>query len=407
MQTCFLLFAVLGMANAAFMSRNVMSDAKAPDFVSLDECSAAYATAAAKLCELGVKEYCLEQPVTTTTVAPEPEAAPIGKEDIGGVKEREAEEEYLPPSEDGSASRSGWDHKQHGEDWDTGSCKASNQSPVDIQSNVDLQGQTKSLLWFDYYPPHNVKAAPLINNGHTLEFVNPTTTDMGDVKLGKGTYKLKKYEIHAPAEHTIDGHSYPLELQTYHEYQGKVLAVSFIFKDGGDKKNPFLQGLLDAAKGGLPIWKKQTKNTELSPEVVAAFDLDSVVPKSDIHPGGELTFYNYDGSMTSPPCTTGVDWWVIQHPITASKAQLDAIRAAITGSESTPFGNNRKTQALGARHVLVGHTGLQHHTYNTKAAYNKRADLNKTSRGYSSQDMPWGPHWEKGDAAAPAPAPAL
>ena len=46
------------------------------------------------------------------------------------------------------------------------------------------------------------------------------------------------------------------------------------------------------------------------------FDLMKVLPKDLEH------FYAYGGSLTTPPCTEGVQWIVLKEPIELSKAQI-------------------------------------------------------------------------------------
>merc|ERR1719201_2458520 len=89
-----------------------------------------------------------------------------------------------------------------------------------------------------------------------------------------------------------------------------------------------------------------------------AFDLEGVIPRGDV--SREAPFYNYQGSLTQPPCTTGVDWWLLSKPITASCDEIRFIRKAIFMSESTAHGNAREAQPLGGRKIFVGLTGFQH-----------------------------------------------
>ncbi len=55
--------------------------------------------------------------------------------------------------------------------------------------------------------------------------------------------------------------------------------------------------------------------------------------------------YRYDGSLTTPPCSEGVKWIVMQSPIQLSAAQIKKFTSLITA-------NNRPVQPL-HHHVTV------------------------------------------------------
>jgi carbonic anhydrase len=67
-----------------------------------------------------------------------------------------------------------------------------------------------------------------------------------------------------------------------------------------------------------------------------------------IEPAGLLPkkrgYYEFDGSLTTPPCTEGVRWIVLKQPVTLSKAQLEAFRRLYPK-------NARPTQPLHGRVV--------------------------------------------------------
>merc|ERR1719253_2361858 len=94
----------------------------------------------------------------------------------------EAKMAYKPPvSTTGEPDQQkGWDYAEKGNNWpslyDAGDCGAGSQSPIDITKFVDIAGQTKSLLWFDYYSDPSLSAdsvAALTNAGHGPFFNNP------------------------------------------------------------------------------------------------------------------------------------------------------------------------------------------------------------------------------------------
>jgi carbonic anhydrase len=55
-------------------------------------------------------------------------------------------------------------------------------------------------------------------------------------------------------------------------------------------------------------------------------------------------YYTYRGSLTTPPCTEGVTWFILKTPIEASNDQINAFAALFPH-------NARPIQPLGARMV--------------------------------------------------------
>jgi len=57
-------------------------------------------------------------------------------------------------------------------------------------------------------------------------------------------------------------------------------------------------------------------------------------------------YYRYDGSLTTPPCSEGVRWFVLKHHAKASADQLAMVQ------EVLGHPNNRPVQPVGARVIL-------------------------------------------------------
>jgi carbonic anhydrase len=330
-------------------------------------------------------------PAATNAPTPAPTMPPLKKKEVGAPEKKDAKPAYHPPtSETGEPSEEkGWDYGDHGDDWASthngAGCSGAGQSPIDIIKYVDIGGQTKSVLWFDYYADvDGSTVAAFENDGHSLHF-EEKGINIGDVKIGKTEYKAFTYEFHAPAEHTIDGQVFPLELQILHKSpEGKVLGVSVLFKYGASNK---YLAAVKAAIPEMPMWNVEhgMGKVTVKGDHPDFFNLEEILPSSDVHPGGDMTFYNYEGSLTSPPCTGGVDWWVTSTPVDGARDEIKHVRDAILGTESMKHGNNRNAQDLGSRKVLVGHTGFKDHL----KQHGHSADEPPASRGYNSQDAPW------------------
>jgi len=64
-------------------------------------------------------------------------------------------------------------------------------------------------------------------------------------------------------------------------------------------------------------------------------ELGSQLPESAL-------VFSYIGSLTTPPCTENVEWFVLQTPATASRAQIEAFSSRLGH-------NNRPVQPLNGR----------------------------------------------------------
>ncbi len=192
-----------------------------------------------------------------------------------------------------------------------------NQSPVDLGATT---AAALAPLELDY----RVGGQAVRHNGHTLRIDMPT----GDMlRLDGRAFTLQQVHFHAPSEHQLDGHSYPLEAHLVHvDPRGELAVVGVLFEPGAP--NPALTVLgehLPASAG-------------ISQSLPAPFPLMALLP-------GALDYYRYSGSLTTPPCSEGVRWIELRTPVTASPAQLAAMQQALGR-------NNRPLQPLLARLVL-------------------------------------------------------
>jgi carbonic anhydrase len=73
----------------------------------------------------------------------------------------------------------------------------------------------------------------------------------------------------------------------------------------------------------------------------------SIQPNS-LLPKNSKQFYTYAGSLTTPPCSEGVIWYILSKPLGISKDQLIQLKALNQSNESYP-NNNRLLQNLNSR----------------------------------------------------------
>jgi len=192
------------------------------------------------------------------------------------------------------------------------------QSPIDIGHATK---QNLPALQFSY----SSLPLKLADDGHT---VRVRLAQGGHLQIGPQRYSLQQFHFHTPGGDRIAGENFPMVAHLLHKSSsGQLLAVAVLFRTG--EENPLLKTLL--------------------PLIPAHADGDHLVPgvrvnAADLLPA-QRGYYRYSGSLTSQPCTEGVDWIVLKQPLQLSEAQLAQYRARFAD-------NARAVQPLHSRVVL-------------------------------------------------------
>jgi carbonic anhydrase len=143
-------------------------------------------------------------------------------------------------------------------------------------------------------------------------------------------YALVQFHFHAPSEHTVDGDHFPMEVHFVHAAEDGALAVVGVLAEEGTENQGF-----------APLWPQLMKGPGMRSivEVPAEFAQLAFL--------GEATgAFHYMGSLTTPPCTEGVSWYIRRTPTQFSAEQI----AAFTKMYDN---NNRPVQPLNSRVVYL------------------------------------------------------
>jgi carbonic anhydrase len=209
------------------------------------------------------------------------------------------------------------------------------------QSPVDLVGAVAAdlpELEFSYPPtPFVVK-----NTGHTVEATMPEASNL-TLTIGKDVYRLARFQFHAPSEHRLDGRSYPAEIQLVHESEQGELAVVGVFVEPSALPSPLIDEVIESAPGDAG------EEFEIA-DALSPLDLllDFDPPRGVID-----RYYTYPGSLTTPGCTEGVRWIVLQdiHVVDPGTVQvLHSLIGDFPGYDGYA-NNNRPTQPLNGRKI--------------------------------------------------------
>lgn len=111
------------------------------------------------------------------------------------------------------------------------------------------------------------------------------------------------FNFHHPAEHVHEGKRYDLEMHLHHVYadsngrKGAIMAVWFDREAGGSHFNPFITQVMQKESTDMPLG-----------EFLGGLDMSK--------------YYNYNGSLTEPPCTEGIKWTIIEQVQPISDEQV-------------------------------------------------------------------------------------
>jgi carbonic anhydrase len=147
----------------------------------------------------------------------------------------------------------------------------------------------------------------LLNNGHQIQVQFPATTG-NTLMAGGQTFTLTQFHIHEPSETTVQGRHYALEGHfVTASPTGGEMVLGIFFKLGAH--NPALDPILAAASNATTSGSTAT--------ISAPINLSGLLPK-------DRRGWYYEGSLTTPPLSQPVNWFVFQTPVTLDVAQLAA-----------------------------------------------------------------------------------
>jgi carbonic anhydrase len=178
---------------------------------------------------------------------------------------------------------------------DYAQCKTgTHQSPIDIPKAkpADLPAIESSYARSPFR---------IVNNGHSVQI----NLDPGSfVTVAGKRYDLLQFHFHHPSEERVAGKIYPMVAHLVHkDANGKLAVVAVLLKSG--RQNPFFEAL----------WKDMPNDVATEHAWDGSdVDLRQLLPR-------ERGYYTFAGSLTTPPCSEDVTWFVLKQAVEMSKAE--------------------------------------------------------------------------------------
>jgi carbonic anhydrase len=175
-------------------------------------------------------------------------------------------------------------------------CSAgSQQSPLDITGAVMASLPPVRTAWAK-------RTDTIVNNGHTIQ-VN--VAEGSNLTVGDARYSLVQFHFHRPSEHLIGGKNFPMEAHFVHRNAAGGLGVIGVMMALGRANKAFAKIVATMpAQEGPPV------------KADPAIDPNGLLP-------ARRSYYRYEGSLTTPPCSETVAWMLLKTPIEVAQADID------------------------------------------------------------------------------------
>jgi carbonic anhydrase len=165
----------------------------------------------------------------------------------------------------------------------------------------------------------------IVDNGHTV-MINYAPGSF--IRVGDKRYELKQFHFHRPSEEKIDGQAFEMTAHLVHaDADGNLAVVAILLNKGDDN------ALIHELWNDLPKEKGQEDVLD-----TVQIDLSQLLP---VNRG----YYTFPGSLTTPPCTENVTWYVLKQPVMITTAEI-ARFSALYRDDARP------TQPVNGRPVL-------------------------------------------------------
>jgi len=219
-----------------------------------------------------------------------------GKDDKKGDKKGDKKDAHGPA--DTHAAHWDYEGAMGPENWgkEFATCgKGKSQAPLNIKGPFEK-------VRFSIAPDYKQGQLKIVNNGHTIQ-VNVATGSK--IRIDGKPFDLLQFHFHRPSEEHIDGKPSAMVIHFVHKSpEGELAVLAVMLREGNE--NP----------GIKTLWTHAPKAA--GPEVIpdgVMFNPANLLPK-------EMDFFHYDGSLTTPPCTEKVKFYILKTQVNIAKEQV-------------------------------------------------------------------------------------
>ena len=173
--------------------------------------------------------------------------------------------------------------------------KGKSQAPMNIKGPFEK-------VRFSVAPDYKQGQLKIVNNGHTIQVNVPVGSK---IRIDGKAYDLLQFHFHRPSEEHIDGKPSAMVVHFVHKnLEGELAVLAVMLREGNE--NPGIKTLWTHAP--------QKEGAEVVPDGVM-FNPANLLPR-------EMDFFHYDGSLTTPPCTEKVKFFILKSQVNVSKEQV-------------------------------------------------------------------------------------
>jgi carbonic anhydrase len=217
-------------------------------------------------------------------------------------------------------------------------CDGKTQTPINItqaipdKNNLVIHYESAPLIVMENgWTELNIGGTPTVTNtGHSIQVNFPKSKLHEKLEFEDKTYHLVQFHFHTPSETHLDGKVYAGEIHFVNQSEDGSIAVVAVLLTAG-APNASVQAIIDNIphEEGVP---KEISGARIDPA--------TLLP-------GQISHYHFKGSLTTPPCSEGLEWLVLKTPVSVSRDQLGRLKAAAHGANARPI------QPLNGRRVTV------------------------------------------------------
>ena len=169
------------------------------------------------------------------------------------------------------------------------------------QAPLNIKGPFEKVR-FSVAPDYKQGQLKIVNNGHTIQVNVPAGSK---VRIDGRPFDLLQFHFHRPSEEHIDGKPSAMVIHFVHKNaEGELAVLGVMLREGNE--NPGIKTLWTHAP--------KAEGPEVVPDGVM-FNPVNLLPR-------EMDFFHYDGSLTTPPCTEKVKFYILKTQVNVSKEQM-------------------------------------------------------------------------------------